>query len=88
VVEDRSVIVGRISYPLLATTDPPCSAVSLRQLSFLYVFKLGLLNKHCIKKVNGINVSQSEKHVTSYPYVFALLSIDTNVHRRVATCIR
>jgi len=41
VVEYRPILSAEYRLPLLAKTDPPCSAVSLRYLSHL--FKNGLL---------------------------------------------
>ena len=39
----RKILSPICSLPLLATTNPPCSAVSLRQLSYLLVFILQTL---------------------------------------------
>ena len=35
-VENGPILSSEYSFPLLATIDPPCSAVSLRQLSYLF----------------------------------------------------
>jgi len=35
VVEDRAILSAEYRLPLLAKTDPPCNAVSLRYLSYL-----------------------------------------------------
>jgi len=34
VVRDRPILSAQYSLSLLAKTDPPCSAISLRQLSY------------------------------------------------------
>jgi len=37
IVEDRPALSAEYRLPLLAETDPPCSPVSLRYLSYLYM---------------------------------------------------
>jgi len=38
VVEYRPILFAEYRLPLLAKTNPPCNAVSLRSLSYLFLF--------------------------------------------------